>query len=154
MLKDNLIIRSIGTAAGADIEVNIADRRPVSAGIRLEPQVGRQVEQHETHERSDCSVDKAPELRHFTREPWWVVALAGVVMALFPLWKYGRVQELMPGVSLPLRMALFGGMGVVGSSILVARSYVRSPFWSNVVLWLGIFVIAAGVSIGLVIMSD
>ena len=88
----------------------------------------------------------------FSREPWWVVPLAGVVAALLPLLKYGRLQRNVPGIGLVEAMSIAGGLGLLASAILVARSHVRSAFWSNVVLWLGILVVGVGASILLALM--
>jgi len=84
---------------------------------------------------------------HFTREPWWVVFVAAVVLGLMPLWKYFSVQRAnTTGLSLPVLMAGFAALGAIAGAILVARSHVRSVFWSNVVLWLGILVAAIGIA--------
>ena len=95
-------------------------------------------------------VDK--EGRHFSREPWWVIPLGGFAAALLPLLKYGRLQQALPGTDLGSAMMTAGCLGAVASAILVARSHVRDPFCSNVVLWLGILVVAVGACILLSLM--
>ena len=47
----------------------------------------RQAEAPADHGRTD------PQPRHWTREPWWVIPLAGAVAALLPLLKYRRFQR-------------------------------------------------------------
>jgi hypothetical protein len=93
-----------------------------------------------------------PEPRHLSREPWWVIPLSGAVTALLPLLKYGRFQRAVPGVGLVEAMSLAGTLGLLASTVLVARSHVRTPVWSNVVLWLGILVVGIGVSVLLALM--
>jgi hypothetical protein len=84
------------------------------------------------------------EPRHFSREPLWLVPLAASVAALLPLLQYSRFRRNVPGVGLAEAMLTAGGLGALASAALVARSHVRSVFWSNVVLWLGILTAAAG----------
>jgi hypothetical protein len=50
-------------------------------------------------------------------------------------------------------MAFTGGLGLLAASILVARSYVQSAFWSKVVLCLGILVVAVGAVVFLGLMQ-
>jgi hypothetical protein len=69
-----------------------------------------------------------------------------------PLLKYGSFQRAVPGVGLVEAMGIAGALGLLGSSVLVARSRVRSPFWSNVVLWLGILAVGVGASVLLALM--
>lgn len=84
--------------------------------------------------------------RHFSRDPWWVVPLAGAIAALLPLWRYGSLQSYLPGIGLAEAMAVSGGLGLLASALLVFRSHVSSPFWASVVLWLGILIAGLGVS--------
>lgn len=89
--------------------------------------------------------EPTPEPRHFSREPWWVVPIAGVIAALCPLLKYGQLQR--QGIGIVEAMTAAGGLGMLAATILVARSHVRSPFWSGVVLCLGILVAGIGASL-------
>lgn len=95
-----------------------------------------------------------PGPRHFTKEPWWVVPLAGGIAALLPLVKYGQFRRAELGIGLVETMLTLGLLGVVASALLVVRSRIRSSVWSNVVLWLGIVIIAIGVCFVSIAMSS
>lgn len=84
--------------------------------------------------------------RHFSRDPWWVIPLAGVLAALMPLWRHHSLESALPGIGLAEAMSVSGGLGLLASSLLVLRSHVRSPFWAGVVLWMGILIIGLGIS--------
>ena len=88
-------------------------------------------------------MDEQPRPKHFTKEPWWLVPVGGAIAALLPLIRYAKFATL--GVSLSQGMLLTGLLGTAASALLVARSHIRSVFWSNIVLSLGIVVIALGV---------
>ena len=86
--------------------------------------------------------------KHYTREPWWVVLVAAGVMAILPLWKYRSFQRAnLTGLGLPVLMGASAAFGAVVGLVLVMRSHIRSPFWSNVLLTGGIVLIAIGVSV-------
>lgn len=84
---------------------------------------------------------------HFTREPWWLVPLAGLVVAALTLWKFNDLQYRMPNISLTVALITAAGLGSAGAAVLVLRSHVRSVFWSNVILWFGIVTTAMGICV-------
>jgi hypothetical protein len=83
--------------------------------------------------------------RHFTREPWWVVPLAGLIAGALPLIKWTGSSGPETGIGVLAEMGMMAALGMLAAALLLARSYIKSAFWSNVVLWLGILVIALGV---------
>jgi len=89
-------------------------------------------------------MDELQQPKHFTREPWWVVPIGGIAAGLLPLIKYGRFKQANLGVGLAEAMITAGLLGSAAAALLVARSHIRSVGWSNLVLWLGILVIALG----------
>ena len=91
--------------------------------------------------------DASPVPEHFTRQPWWLVPLGGLVTALLPVLKYGKFQQKIPGIGLGEAMATAGCLGLFGAGILVARSHLRSVVWANVILWGGMVLVALGFSI-------
>lgn len=92
--------------------------------------------------------DQASEPRHYTRQPWWVIPLAAVVVALLPLLKFGKFYAFTrkSGLSLLEGFLFMGAAGAVGASILVISSHIRSSFWSHTVLVAGILLVAVMVS--------
>jgi hypothetical protein len=93
--------------------------------------------------------------QHYTREPWWVVLVAGAVTALVPLFlavrslmHHGDLRELPGGnaVSLLTTMVFFSFLGMAAAGMLILRSHVKSVALANTVLWLGILLVAVGAS--------
>ena len=94
------------------------------------------------------------EPRHYTREPWWVVPLAGIILGLLPVLKYSEFQRRnTTGLSLPVLMLGSGSLGVLAAVPLVVRSHIRSAFWSNVVLWIGVVIAATVASVVVLLLS-
>ena len=98
-------------------------------------------------ESSSTPLSDSPAPEHFTRQPWWLVPLGGLVAALLPLFKYGKFQQKVPGIGLAEAMATAGCLGLLGAGVLVARSHIRSVGWANTVLWGGMVLAALGFSI-------
>ena len=76
--------------------------------------------------------------KHYTKDPWWGIIVAGIIAAFVPLVFYGRLPNSLKEQGLLAAMSTFGGLGTVASIPLIARSHIRSIAWSNVVLWCGI----------------
>jgi hypothetical protein len=100
---------------------------------------------------NDPQVDGVPT--HYTREPLWLVPLGGIAVALVPFLRPGKFLKLASGVGIVNTMLMLGLFGAVASALLVGRSHIRSTFWSNVVLWLGILMIALGVCAAAIVFS-
>ena len=103
-------------------------------------------EQRDTHTKS-VEGDATTDPKHFSREPWWMVPVGGLIAALLPLAKYQHFQRRLPGIGLREAMLTAGCLGAAAAAVLVVRSHVRSIFWSNVVLWVGILLVTIGVCI-------
>jgi hypothetical protein len=101
-------------------------------------------EEDPSPDRPDLSRILSP---HYTREPWWVVPLAGAVTAMLPIWKYASLQSHLPGIGLFQAMLTAGGLGTAAATMLVARSWIRSAILAEFCLWIGILVIALGVCV-------
>lgn len=99
-------------------------------------------------------MDEPRPPKHYTKEPWWVVPLGGAAAALVPLIRRGHFERSNLGVGLPEATLPLGVLGTVAAALLVARSHIRSVAWSNVVLWLGILLIAMGACFASILMSD
>jgi len=50
-----------------------------------------------------------------------------------------------PGITVGTALFTAASLGTLASAILMVRSHVRSAFWANVILWLGMLMVAAGV---------
>ena len=83
--------------------------------------------------------------RHYTREPWWVVAVAAVVMAVLPILDIDGAWGLFGQAGFLGTIGIFAGLGAAGAGLLVLRSHIRSVFWAGCLLWLGMVVIAVGI---------
>ena len=90
----------------------------------------------------NVSVDQQPQ--HYTRQPWWVILIGAVAAPVVVLLKYGQLQMRAPGTGFGTAMFNAAWLGALGSAILMVRSHIRSPFWANVILWVGIVVGAVG----------
>jgi hypothetical protein len=85
------------------------------------------------------------EPQHYTRSSCLIIPMAGIVCAVLPLCCMGRFQRT--GMGVFEGMLVMGVMGIAAAIPLVMRSHIRSAFWSNVVLWLGILGVAVGLSL-------
>jgi hypothetical protein len=83
--------------------------------------------------------------RHFTREPWRLVPLAGLLAGGLPLIKWTEPARAQTGFGMLAEMGMMAALGMLAAALLLARSSIKSVFRSNLVLWLGILVIALGV---------
>lgn len=80
------------------------------------------------------------ELRHYTRQPLWVIPLGGLIAVVLPIIQPLRFVRLVEEGGLVFTIAALAVGGCMASAALVARSHIRSEFWSNVVLMFGIAV--------------
>lgn len=67
-----------------------------------------------------------------------MVPLGGVAVAMCVVWKFGKLRQNIPGITLLQAVTVGLGLGSLAAAILIVRSHVRSPFWANVILWTGI----------------
>lgn len=79
---------------------------------------------------------------HNTRDSWWLVAGGALTAASLPhLIPWPQQHTL----GIWADTLIYGGLGALAATLLVGRSHVRSLFWSNVFLTLGILVVAIGI---------
>jgi hypothetical protein len=90
---------------------------------------------------------------HYTKQPWWLIPLGGIVVALLPLLKFGRFQRADLDVSLSVAMLTAGVLGMAAAAVLVVRSHIRSNLGANLVLWIGILFVAIGACVLIMWMS-
>lgn len=86
---------------------------------------------------SAATDETTPE--RFTPQSLLVIPLCGLGTAFLPLVMYVKFRQVMPGVGLAEAMATSSCIGMLAAAVLVAHSFIRSPFWANVVLWGGAF---------------
>jgi hypothetical protein len=89
--------------------------------------------------------------RHYTKQPLWIIPLAGLVILLIALARFGDVLRLASDSNMHPAFAFLSlaGLGMAAAIPLVLASWVKNRFLSGLMLWGGIFVVAILICIGL-----